>query len=71
MVEYQEVVAANGYRVSLSPDATLNEETVILNQKHRDLAPKPQVTTSPDQLIVKESLGNPDGWKDFVRKKSE
>lgn len=37
----QEITAVAGNRVSLSPDESLRGETVIVNHKHRDLAPKP------------------------------
>lgn len=36
-----EVEAANGYRVSLQEDHSLQGRTIVRNQKHRDLAPKP------------------------------
>ena len=37
----QEVEAVNGYKLSLEQDTALNGQTIILNNKHRDLAPKP------------------------------
>lgn len=39
----QEIQAVNGFRIRLEPDAALENQTHILNFKHRDLAPKPQV----------------------------
>ncbi len=35
----QEVVAANGFKISLAEDTQLEGRTVVLNHKHRDLAP--------------------------------
>jgi hypothetical protein len=40
-----EVTAVSGHRVRLEPDAELNEETVVVSQRHRDLAPKTQPKT--------------------------
>lgn len=37
----QEVAAVNGCRVSLEQDASLEGKTILVNHKHRDLAPKP------------------------------
>lgn len=45
----QEVSAVNGHRVQLQEDLTLQGETIILNHKHRDLAPKSP--TSGEQLV--------------------
>jgi len=39
----QEIQAVNGFRVHLEPDATLLNQTHIINFKHRDLAPKPTI----------------------------
>ena len=36
----QEISAIEGYRVSLNEDASLSGQTLILSNKHRDLAPK-------------------------------
>lgn len=36
----QEVVAISGHLIRLEPSAELTDETVIVNQRHRDLAPK-------------------------------
>ena len=38
----QEVQAVNGYKVALTQDLQLGDQTIIVNVKHRDLAPKPQ-----------------------------
>ncbi|MBS1984793.1 MAG: DUF1543 domain-containing protein [Bdellovibrionales bacterium] len=35
----QEVQAVNGQRVQLTPDASLGEQTIVVNHKHHDLAP--------------------------------
>jgi hypothetical protein len=43
----QEVVAANGYKIQLTKDAALEDRTVILNNKHRDLAPKVLLSPQP------------------------
>jgi hypothetical protein len=37
----QEVVAANGFKVSLTEDSALTGRTVVVNHKKRDLAPTP------------------------------
>lgn len=37
----QEVVAANGFKISLTEDAQFEGRTVVVNHKQRDLAPKP------------------------------
>ena len=37
----QEVSAVGGNRIILEEDKSLNEKTIIINQKHRDLATKP------------------------------
>jgi hypothetical protein len=34
----QEIQAVNGYRVQLEPNASLQNQTIITNFKHRDLA---------------------------------
>ena len=39
----QEVQAVNGFRVHLDYDASLANKSIVINFKHRDLAPKPQV----------------------------
>lgn len=39
----QEVQAVNGFRVHLEHDSRLENKTHIINFKHRDLAPKPQM----------------------------
>jgi hypothetical protein len=39
----QEIQSVNGFRVHLEHDASLENKTQIINFKHRDLAPKPQV----------------------------
>lgn len=39
----QEVVAADGNRVTLTEDLALKGQTIVLSHKHRDLAPKPVV----------------------------
>jgi hypothetical protein len=41
----QEISAVGGHRIALSPDSSLDGRTVILNNKHRDLAPKPTAPT--------------------------
>ncbi|MGE0763378.1 MAG: DUF1543 domain-containing protein [Bdellovibrionales bacterium] len=41
----QEIQAVNGYKVSLLQVPELGEETILLNMKHRDLAPKPAPTS--------------------------
>ena len=43
----QEVVAVNGYQITLSEDPSLKKQTIILSNKHRDLAPK-KVTSSEE-----------------------
>jgi uncharacterized protein len=40
----QEISAVSGYNIVLSEDANLRGQTVIVSNKHRDLAPKPAVT---------------------------
>lgn len=35
----QQLVAVNGYSISLSQDAKHEGKTVVINQKHRELAP--------------------------------
>jgi hypothetical protein len=42
----QEIVSVMGNRLTLEADASLNGLTQIMSSRHRDLAPKPQVTTS-------------------------
>lgn len=37
----QEIQSVNGFKISLSSEAELEGKTIILNHKHRDLAPKP------------------------------
>lgn len=37
----QEIIAVNGYKVILTEDAATEGRTILLNHKHRDLAPKP------------------------------
>jgi len=38
----QEVIAVQGYRMSLQEDKSLNGETILVSSRHRDLAtPKP------------------------------
>ena len=37
----QEIAAVGGYRIQLAEDLSLENQTLILNHKHRDLAPKP------------------------------
>lgn len=41
----QEIQSVNGYRVQLEQDLALNDQTQIVNFKHRDLAPKPTTPT--------------------------
>ncbi len=41
----QEIQVVNGFRVNLEYDASLDNQTQIINFKHRDLAPKPQMKT--------------------------
>ncbi len=36
----QEIQAVNGFKITLKKDASLNEESLLLNMKHRDLASK-------------------------------
>jgi hypothetical protein len=48
----QEITAVNGHRVQLQEDPSLQGDTVILNHKHRDLAPKPPVATSPTAVDI-------------------
>jgi hypothetical protein len=38
----QEIQAVDGHRVTLVRDESMNGETVLVNHKHRDLAPKPK-----------------------------
>lgn len=38
----QEISAVDGRRITLQEDASLANQTVIINHKHRDLAPKPK-----------------------------
>lgn len=38
----QEIQAVNGFRVHLEHESSLDNKTLIVNFKHRDLAPKPQ-----------------------------
>lgn len=40
----QEIQAVDGFKVQLEHNASLNNQTHIVNFKHRDLAPKPAVT---------------------------
>lgn len=35
----QEIQAVDGFKIQLEPDATLINKTMIINFKHRDLAP--------------------------------
>lgn len=37
----QEICGVAGYRITLQEDAVLKGESLIINNKHRDLAPKP------------------------------
>ncbi|MBK9324343.1 MAG: hypothetical protein IPM97_15570 [Bdellovibrionaceae bacterium] len=37
----QEIQAVSGYKVILEADANLQNQTRVVNLKHRDLAPKP------------------------------
>lgn len=37
----QEIQSVDGYSIVLSQDISLNGETRVLSNKHRDLAPKP------------------------------
>lgn len=41
----QEITAVSGHRIQLEEDRSLGTQTIVLNHKHRDLAPKP--TPSP------------------------
>jgi len=36
----QEVVAVSGYKVSLNEDPATDGQTIVVSNKHRDLAPK-------------------------------
>ncbi len=36
----QEIQAVNGYKISLTQNSALSNQTVLVNLKHRDLAPK-------------------------------
>jgi hypothetical protein len=36
----QEIAAVDGYRIQLSQDPSIAGQTILLNHKHRDLAPK-------------------------------
>ena len=40
----QEIAAVSGFNIALSENANLQGQTVIVSNKHRDLAPKPAVT---------------------------
>lgn len=40
----QEIQAVDGFKVHLEHNVSLNNQTQIVNFKHRDLAPKPAVT---------------------------
>ena len=40
----QEINAVAGLKVVLEADASLQGQTIVINHKHRDLAPKPAVT---------------------------
>ena len=42
----QEVTAVGGYAIKLEEAQHLNGQTIILNHKHRDLAPKPALKFS-------------------------
>ena len=42
----QQITAVNGLRIVLEPDATLEGRSVLVNQKHRDLAARPQAAAS-------------------------
>ena len=35
----QEIQTVDGFKIHLEPDATLTNKTIIINFKHRDLAP--------------------------------
>ncbi len=41
----QEIIAVEGHRIQLEENLSLKSQTIVLNHKHRDLAPKP--TSSP------------------------
>lgn len=41
----QEITAVDGFRIELTEDSSLQGKTVLLNNKHRDLAPKPNPQT--------------------------
>jgi len=42
----QEIKAVNGHHIKLEADASLNEQTHVVNFKHRDLAPPPKVDST-------------------------
>ncbi len=42
----QEVVAVGGYRVRLEVVEEFQGKTIVVNQRHRDLAPKPPTGTT-------------------------
>lgn len=42
----QEIAAINGYRIDLKEDPSLKGESIIVSNRHRDLAPKPATTPS-------------------------
>jgi hypothetical protein len=44
----QEVQAVSGYRLALQEDSALQGATVLLSNKHRDLAPKKPAPMTPD-----------------------
>lgn len=37
----QEIQAVNGFRINLENDPSLAEQTLVISNRHRDLAPKP------------------------------
>jgi len=41
----QEIAAVGGFKIELTRDESLREETIVHNFKHRDLAPQPKPPT--------------------------
>lgn len=42
-----EIAAVGGQRVTMTEDTSLEGKSILINQKHRDLAPKPAAASTP------------------------
>lgn len=42
----QEIQAVDGFQIKLETDLSLENKTLIVNHKHRDLAPKPPLSAN-------------------------